>query len=82
MIACYNSPHYNADTFNQSDIGNHSYLFDDVIHQLDRRFYYSQSQKMLGELSKASSIRNAETDDSIIFRYRIKSEILMIMKSQ
>mgnify|MGYP001183474250 CR=1 FL=1 len=63
MIAYYNSPHYNIDAFNPFNIGSHNLLFNDVMHQLDKQFYYNQSQKMLAQISKPSSVKQVETVD-------------------
>lgn len=64
MIAYYTSPHYNTDTFNPFNIGSHNnLLFNDVMHQLDKQFYHNQSQKMLAQMSKPSSVKQVETVD-------------------
>lgn len=63
MIAYYTSPHYNIDAFNPFNFGGHNLLINDVMHQLDKQFYYNQSQKMLMQMSKPSSIRQVETVD-------------------
>lgn len=63
MISYYTSPHYNTDPFNPYCIGSHKSLFNDVMHQFDRQFYYNQSQKMLEKMSKPSSVKQVETAD-------------------
>lgn len=63
MIAYYNSPHYNTEAFNAFNIGSHNLLFNDVMHQLDKQFYHNQSQKMLAQMSKPSSVKQVETVD-------------------
>lgn len=68
MIAYYTSPHCNIDAFNPFSIGSHNLLFNDVMHQLDKQFYYNQSQKMLTQMSKPSSVKQIEIADS----YRIQ----------
>ena len=84
MIAYYNSPHYNTDAFNPFNIGSHNnLLFNDVMHQLDKQFYHNQSQKMLAQMSKPSSVKQVETVDGYqilhVFNFQKLNEYLNII---
>lgn len=63
MLAYCSTPYFNANTFSPFCTGSHGILFNDVIDQLDRTYYYNQGQRILEKISKPNNIRQVEADD-------------------